>query len=79
MNETGIVLVDWEGHIANPLMTYSLEFPEEATAPSLVLLASSETRLMFDLPSSVGENGPRKAVQMTDDSSSGDFRINDLP
>ena len=79
VNETGIVLVDWEGHIANPLMTYTLEFPAGATASQLVFLASSETRLMFDLPSSVGEHGPRKAVQLAEDSSAGDFRITIFP
>ena len=79
VNETGIVLVDWEGHIANPLMAYTIEFPAGSTSPMQVVLSSSESRLMFDLPSSVGENGPRKVVRLANDLSEGDFRITIFP
>ena len=79
VNETGIVLVDWEGHIANPLMAYTISFPTGSTFPAQVFLASSESRLMFDLPSSVGENGPRKVVQLAENSSAGEFRITIFP
>ena len=57
VNETGIVLVDWEGHIANPLMKYSVELPG-ATA----ILSSTEPRLYFDFPSLAGADGPTKNV-----------------
>ena len=57
VNDTGIVLVDWEGHIANPAMKYFVEMPDRA-----VILSSSEPRLYFDLPSSAGASGPTKQL-----------------
>ena len=74
VNETGIVLVDWEGHIANPLMKYSVELPG-ATA----LLSSSEPRLYFDLPSSTGANGPTKALGSEDPTQATEFHISIFP
>ena len=79
VNETGVVLVDWEGHIANPLMTYSVEFPAGVTVPTRVFLASDESRLMFDLPSQFGVNGPSKVVRLAGESPAGDFRITIFP
>ena len=79
VNETGIVLVDWEGHIANPLMTYSVEFPAGVTFPTRVFLASDESRLIFDLPSQFGVNGPSKVVRLAGESPAGDFRITIFP
>ena len=74
VNDTGIVLVDWEGHIANPAMKYSVELPG-ATA----ILSSTEPRLYFDLPSSVGGNGPTKALVSQGASQATEFRISIFP
>ena len=74
VNETGIVLVDWEGHIANPAMKYSVELPG-----ATVLLSSSEPRLYFDLPSSTGANGPTKALGSEDPTQATEFRISIFP
>ena len=74
VNETGIVLVDWEGHIANPLMKYSLEIPGRSAT-----LSSSETRLYFDLPSSVGTYGPSKTIGPISPGTTTDFRISIFP
>ena len=73
VNETGIVLVDWEGHIANPLMKYSVELPGAA------LLSSSEPRMYFDLPSSAGANGPTKALVSEGPTQATEFRISIFP
>ncbi len=74
VNETGIVLVDWEGLIANPAMKYSVELPG-ATAT----LSSTEPRLYFDLPSLVGANGPTKALASEDPAQAVEFRISIFP
>lgn len=74
VNETGIVLVDWEGHIANPAMKYSIELPG-ATA----VLSSSEPRLYFDLPSLVGAKGPTKALASEGSGQATEFRISIFP
>ncbi len=74
VNDTGIVLVDWEGHIANPAMKYSIELPG-ATA----ILSSPESRLYFDLPSSTGANGPTKALVSQGPSQATEFRISIFP
>ena len=55
VNETGIVLVDWEGHIYNPVMKYTVELPVRSAT-----LSGNDSRLHFDLPSSVSANGPSK-------------------
>ena len=74
VNETGIVLVDWEGHIANPAMKYSVEL-HGGTAT----LSSTEPRLYFDLPSLVGANGPSKALASEDPTQAVEFRISIYP
>ena len=74
VNETGIVLVDWEGHIANPAMKYSVELPGGAAT-----LSSSEPRLYFDLPSSTGANGPTKTLVSEDPTQATEFHISIFP
>ena len=74
VNETGIVLVDWEGHIANPAMKYSVEL-SGATA----VLSSSEQRIYFDRPSSIGANGSSKTLFSEDPSQATEFHISILP
>ena len=74
VNETGIVLVDWEGHIANPAMKYSVEMPG-ATA----VLSSTEPRLYFNLLSLVGVKGPIKALASEGSGQATEFRISIYP
>ena len=74
VNETGLVLVDWEGHIANPAMKYFVELPG-ATAT----MSSSEPRLYFDLPSSAGPNGPTKALVSEGPTQAAEFYISIFP
>ena len=74
VNETGIVLVDWEGHIANPAMRYVVELPG-ATAT----LSSSEPRLYFNLPSSTGANGPTKRLVSGDPAQVAEFHVSIFP
>ncbi len=57
VNETGIVLVDWEGHIYNPVMKYTVELPVRSAT-----LSGNDSRLHFDLPSETGANGPSKRL-----------------
>ena len=74
VNETGIVVVDWEGHIANPAMKYSVELP----GPTAIL-SSTEPRLYFDLPSLAGANGPTKTLASQGLSQATEFRISIFP
>ena len=74
VNETGLVLVDWEGHIANPAMKYFVEMPG-ATA----ILSSGEPRLYFDLPSWAGPNGPTKALVSEGPTQAAEFHISIFP
>ncbi len=74
VNETGIVLVDWEGHIANPAMKYFVELPG-ATAT----LSSNEPRLYFNRPSSTGANGPTKSLVSEDPTQAVEFHISIFP
>ncbi len=74
VNETGIVLVDWEGHIANPAMKYYVELPVGSAT-----LSGSDSRLYFDLPSSVGANGPSKSLVSERPSKEVEFRVSIFP
>ena len=74
VNEKGIVLVDWEGQIANPAMKYTVELPRRSAT-----LSSSEPRLYFDLPSTIGAYGPSKLLTQKDSAKSAEFRLSIFP
>jgi hypothetical protein len=62
ITQRGLVLVDWEGYIANPAVKFYLVPPANAAFPAKVILSAGESRLHFDLPSEIGRDGPRKEV-----------------
>jgi hypothetical protein len=62
VNTHGLVLVDWEGYIANPAIKFYLTPPPDATFPATAVLTAREPRLHFDLPSTTGADGPRKEI-----------------
>ena len=74
VNETGIVLVDWEGHIYNPVMKYTVEFPVRSAT-----LSGNDSRLHFDLPSSVSANGPSKRLISEGSPHRAEFRMTIFP
>ena len=74
VNETGIVLVDWEGHIANPLMKYSVELPGASA-----ILSSTEPRLYFGFPGLAGADGPTRTLVSEGPSQATEFRISIFP
>jgi hypothetical protein len=63
LNERGLVLVDWEGQIANPAIKFFVTPPEGAAFPARVVLTCKEPRVYFNLPSEIGPRGPRKVVE----------------
>jgi hypothetical protein len=63
LNEHGLVLVDWEGQIANPAIKFFIEPPACAAFPARVVLTSPEPRVYFNLPSEIGPRGPRKVIE----------------
>ena len=77
LNERGITLVDWEGHIANPAVKLTLRFSRKDRW--YVTLKSSEPRLYFDLPSETGPEGPRKNLSMTTTAPEATFYIAIFP
>ena len=79
VNETGIVLVDWEGHIANPVMRYFVELPGGTRFPTRAVLSSGESRMYFDREGSAGTNGPAKVLEFADSSSDGGFVVSIFP
>ena len=74
VNETGITLVDWEGHIANPALRYFVELPGASA-----ILRSTEPRLFFDLPSTIGANGPSKFLTRKVGEDVVEFRLSIFP
>lgn len=60
---TKLVLVDWEGPIANPAIKFFITPPAGAELPAKAVLTAKEPRLHFNLPSTIGANGPRKEIE----------------
>src|SRR5436305_1525295 len=60
----GLVLVDWEGYLANPAIKVFIAPPPAARYPARVVVRAREPRLYFDLPSRVGPEGPRKEIRV---------------
>jgi hypothetical protein len=59
----GLVLVDWEGPIANPAIHFDVVPPPDAAYPVGVIIRGKHPRLYFDLPSGSGPPGPRKDLR----------------
>ena len=68
LDDTGLILVDWEGYIANPAIKFFIKPPADATFPATAALTANGTRLYFDLPSEIGPNGPTKTITFADSS-----------
>jgi Putative Ig domain len=66
LNGRSIVLVDWDGFIANPAIKLFVRAPATVAFPASAVLSSSQPRLYFDLPSQFGANGPSKTVSVPD-------------
>ncbi len=62
LDRHGLVLVDWEGQIANPAIRIDLVPPPDAAYPVEFVIRAKEPRLYFDSPSRSGPAGPRKEV-----------------
>jgi hypothetical protein len=63
LNENGLVLVDWDGQIANPAIKFYLVPPAYTVFPARAVLTAKEPRLCFNLPSEIGPKGPRKVIE----------------
>jgi hypothetical protein len=68
LKNAGIILVDWEGYMANPAIKFFIKPPADATFPATAVLTANGTRLYFDLPSEVGPNGATKTITFADSS-----------
>src|SRR6185312_6786505 len=66
LNEHGLILVDWEGQMANPAVRFLFQPPADAAFPVKAVLKAKEPRLYFDLPSGTGPAGPRKEFLFKD-------------
>jgi len=64
LGERGLVLVDWEGYMANPAVRFFILPPPRAAYPATVVVRAREPLLMFDLPSEAGPHGPKKEIRL---------------
>jgi hypothetical protein len=65
LENDGLVLVDWDGYIANPAIKVFVSPPPGAALPATAVLSSNDPRLHFDLPSQARPNGSRKELSFT--------------
>ena len=77
VNGTGITLVDWEGHISNPAIQYTVKAPSSEVC-TWVKLSASDQRLYFNLPSEAGAEGPKKRLTL-DRARSATFHMSVFP
>jgi hypothetical protein len=63
LNVRGIHLVDWDGFLANPSETITLQPPADISFPATATITADHPRLYFDLPSEVGASGPSKSLR----------------
>jgi hypothetical protein len=66
LNDYGLVLVDWEGYLANPAIKFFVIPPQNALFPASAVLTAGNDRLYFDLPSQAGAAGPAKTITFSD-------------
>lgn len=64
-DKNGIVLVDWEGYIANPAIEFFIVPPANATFPVKGVVKANEPRMYFNRPCETGAQGPRKEVRLS--------------
>ena len=65
LNQRRIMLVDWDGYMANPLLTFYVIPPTNAALPGSATLTANGSRLYFDAPSNVSAGGPDKTISLT--------------
>ncbi len=61
-----IILVDWEGHMANPAIQLDISPPPGGPFPFDVTLSANHARLYFNNPSIAGNSGPSKMLTFND-------------
>jgi hypothetical protein len=75
----GIVLVDWEGHLADPALKINIKPPAGTAFPATATPSANGARLYFDLPCDVGPNGPQKSISFPNEASSTAVLISIFP
>lgn len=75
----GVALVDWEGFIANPAVRLKLQGFEGAAYPIAVTLSCSECRINFNMPSTVGADGPTKVITLENAGTPSPFQMAIFP
>ena len=68
LNARGMVLVDWEGQIANPAIRVFVRPPSDAAFPATAVISATQPRLYFDLPSTATAAGPSKTLSFPNSS-----------
>ena len=79
LDQAQIILVDWDGYLANPAITLFVRPPDNAALPGTATLSSSEPIMYFDLPSTYGENGPTKSLALPNAESTESFLLSIFP
>ena len=75
LDDVGVRIVDWEGHIANPALRFFVVPPEGAAYPATVVLRADHARLYFTgNRATIGPDGPRLQRTLRD-SSPAPFRL----
>jgi hypothetical protein len=74
-----LTLVDWEGPIANPAIKFKFKTNRPDVLPIQVTLSANGPRLMFNLYSEVGPNGPTKTLLLEPGHQEAEFFMSIFP
>jgi len=77
--QVGVTLVDWEGRIANPAIRMRIVPGPKLYLPARIKLTATGERLMFDLWSEVGPQGPSKTLFLDSDRRPASFWMSTFP
>lgn len=66
VTKDGIVVVDWEGHLANPAITLTIVPPKDAQYPADLNLHGTNNRLHFDRTGPTDRNALNRQLRFTD-------------
>ena len=64
LDEHGLVLVDWDGYLANPAIEFFITPPAAAVLPATATLSANGARLYFNLPCLTTPSGPSKTLYL---------------
>ncbi|HEY0866543.1 MAG TPA: hypothetical protein VGE01_04165 [Fimbriimonas sp.] len=79
VDERGVTLVDWEGHLANPAIKLKVLLPKDAPFPADVYLHGTSSRLHFNRYNGDDRSGVGRTIKLAQPTDSVEFWMSIFP